>query len=171
MFIKYLDSTLLKIFKRYLKKYKEETYQNFRRKYNIHESFRFNGDGIIFYGDGSLNIGKGSYIGSLSTIQLQEGQNVNIGEGCSISHNVRIYTSSRIPDYNFQYKEKAPIKKGDVAIGNYVWIGANVFINPGVTIGENSVIGANSVVTKDIEPFSIYGGVPAKLIRRKKLNA
>ena len=59
------------------------------------------------------------------------------------------------------------IKYGNVLIGDYVWIGANVFIGPGVKIGNNSVIGANSVVTKDVEAFSIVGGVPAKLIRYK----
>ena len=48
-----------------------------------------------------------------------------------------------------------------------VLIGANVFINPGTTVGENSVVGSNSVVTKNIPPFTIYGGVPAKLIRKK----
>ena len=58
-------------------------------------------------------------------------------------------------------------KKGDVIIGDYCWIGANVFINPGTTVGENSVVGSNSVVTKNILPFTIYGGVPAKLIRKK----
>ncbi len=66
-------------------------------------------------------------------------------------------------------KKNIPEKKGDVIINDHVWIGANVFINPGITIGENAVIGSNSVVTKDVDPFSIVGGVPAKLIRMKKL--
>ena len=52
-------------------------------------------------------------------------------------------------------------------IGDGVWIGANAFINPGIRIGSNTVIGANSVVTKNLEANSIYGGVPAKLIRQK----
>jgi len=52
-----------------------------------------------------------------------------------------------------------------VTICDDVWIGCNVTILPGVTIGTGAVIAAGSVVTKDIPPFSIYGGVPAKLIR------
>tara|TARA_B110000971_G_scaffold188195_1_gene197812 strand:+ start:402 stop:569 length:168 start_codon:yes stop_codon:yes gene_type:complete len=54
-----------------------------------------------------------------------------------------------------------------VLIGDGVSIGANAFINPGIRIGSNTVIGANSVVTKNLEANSIYGGVPAKLIRHK----
>lgn len=55
--------------------------------------------------------------------------------------------------------------KGAVDIGDYVSIGENCVILPGVTIGHNSVIGANAVVTKDIPPFSIVGGNPAKVIK------
>ena len=94
---------------------------------------------------------------------------VKIGDGCRISHNVRIYTQTLEPDQDFSKKDKV-MKTGDVIIGNYVWIGANVFINPGISIGDNSVIGANSVVTKDIPAFSIFGGVPAKLIRAKSIG-
>ena len=146
-------------------------YKAYRSKYNIHKSFRFNGKDIYFYGDGEIIIDKDSYIGSLSTIGTSKGNKVSIGKGCSISHNVRIYTSSKSPDWDFSIKENMPIKYGDVVIDDYAWIGANVFINPGVKIGKNSVIGANSVVTKDIIENGIYGGVPAKLIRKKNLNA
>ncbi|KTD00853.1 type B chloramphenicol O-acetyltransferase [Fluoribacter gormanii] len=56
---------------------------------------------------------------------------------------------------------------GDTVIGHDVWIGAEVMIMPGVTIGSGSVIGSRSVVTKDIEPYSIVTGVPAKIIRKR----
>lgn len=142
-------------------------YVFYRNKFEIDESFRFNGKDIYFYGEGALIILEDSYIGSFSTIQIDKNSSVHIGKGCSISHNVRMYTTSWYPDADFSKKENIDIKVGDIIIGDYVWIGANVFINPGVKIGSNSVIGANSVITKDIEPDSIYGGVPAKLIRKK----
>ncbi len=143
-------------------------YQDFRKRYAIHPNFKFNGKGINFYGKGQIICGENSYIGNLSTIQAADEYIVNIGNKCSISHNVRIYTTSAIPDQDFTINKQL-IKGGDVIIEDGVWIGANVFINPGITIGRNSVVGANSVVTKNIEPDSIYGGVPSKLIRKKKL--
>ena len=143
-------------------------YESFRKFYQIAETFRFNGDNILFYGEGKISCGENSYIGELSTIQAYENCKVSIGNNCSISHNVRIYTQSRIPDQDFSKTKE--LKTGNVIIEDNVWIGANVFINPGVTIGENAVIGANSVVTKDIDAFTIVGGVPAKLIRKKKID-
>lgn len=61
---------------------------------------------------------------------------------------------------------------GDVVIGDRVWIGYRAIILPGVTIGEGAVVGAGAVVTKDVEPFSIVAGSPAKKIgdRNKELN-
>lgn len=147
--------------------YYERRYEYFRTKYRINKTFGFNGTDIRFYGEGKIEIGENSYIGSLSTIQLHETSKVIIGENCQISHNVRLYTSSTDPNQDFTKKKIKPEKIGDIIIGDGVWIGANVFINPGVTIGTNSVIGANSVVTKDIESNAIYGGVPAKLIKYK----
>jgi maltose O-acetyltransferase len=143
-------------------------YEQFRKTYNIHPSFRFNGEDILLYGDGEIHCAEDSYIGSLSTVQAYKGQKVIIGKGCSISHNVRIYSQTLDADQDFS---RFPLieKKGDVIIEDYVWIGANVFINPKVTIGKNSIIGANSVVTKDVPPNAIVGGVPAKLVRMKNI--
>ena len=62
---------------------------------------------------------------------------------------------------------KAWDKKGDIVIGNDVWIGYEAVIMAGVTIGDGAVIGARAVVTKDVPPYTIVGGVPAKPIRRR----
>lgn len=61
---------------------------------------------------------------------------------------------------------KMPIK-GDTVVGNDVWIGQNVTVMPGVTIGDGAIIGANSVVAKNVDPYTIAAGNPAKPIRKR----
>lgn len=161
---------LSRIFEKIILYNQQSTYSKFRKKYTISPSFRFNGNHILFYSNGDIVCGENSYIGEYSTIQAAQGCKVEIGKGCMISHNVRMYTSTAVADQNFAILPHME-KFGDIKIGNYVWIGANVLINPGITIGNNSVIGANSVVTKEVLENTIVGGVPAKLIRYKKSNA
>ena len=62
-------------------------------------------------------------------------------------------------------KEESLYSKGEINIGNDVWIGTNSVILSNVTIGTGAVIGAGSVITHDLEPYGIYAGIPAKLIR------
>lgn len=145
----------------------ESIYTAYRNKYKIDSSFRFNGKDIMFYGDGQIICGSNSYIGNYSTIQANKNNKVTIGNNCSISHNVRIYTLSSIANQDMNCDSLKLTYSKDVVIGNGVWIGANVFINPGVIIGDNAVIGANSVITKNIDANTIVGGVPAKLIKQK----
>nr|AMP57444.1 bacterial transferase hexapeptide (six repeats) [uncultured bacterium] len=56
---------------------------------------------------------------------------------------------------------------GDTVIGNDVWIGSEAIVMPGVTIGDGAVIGARALVTKDVEPYAIVGGNPAKVLRKR----
>ncbi|HIW56362.1 MAG TPA: Vat family streptogramin A O-acetyltransferase [Firmicutes bacterium] len=60
--------------------------------------------------------------------------------------------------------------KGDTVVGNDVWIGQNVTVMPGVRIGDGAIVAACSVVTKNVEPYTVVGGNPAKLIRRRYDN-
>ncbi len=109
-----------------------------------------------------------------------EGYNVYIGNFCSIANNLTIYLGGNhrhdwVTTYPFGHVnqhifntfngEGHPASKGDVIIGNDVWIGANVTIMSGVKIGDGAVIANNSHIVKDIVPYSIVGGNPAKLIR------
>ena len=57
--------------------------------------------------------------------------------------------------------------KGDIVIGNDVWIGYEAMILSGVTIGDGAIIGTRAVVTKDVPPYTIVGGVPARMIRKR----
>lgn len=107
--------------------------------------------------------------------------NTDIGAFCSISNNVTIGGGmhpidwvSTSPVFYFgkdsvkqKYSEHHRLPQKKVIIGNDVWIGKNVMIKQGVTIGSGSVIGMGSIVTKDIEPYSIVAGNPAKLIRKR----
>jgi len=143
-------------------------YDAYRRKYDLHPSFKFNGEGITFGGDGEIIIGMGSYIGKFSSLQSAVNAKIEIGNNVSISHNVRIYTTSRDPDQDFTLTKRTFSKS--VYIGDGVWIGANVFINPGVRIENGVVIGANSVVTKNLLENGIYGGVLRLGLRLKSLE-
>lgn len=131
-------------------------YLYYRDKYTIAESFKFNGIGIVFYGDGHISIGENYYIGRFSSIQSCENCKVDIGNNCAISHYVKIYTMNRDPMDIIKNEKSIKRITGDVVIGNNCWIGANVFIKQGVIIGVNVVIGANSVVVKNINSNSIY---------------
>ena len=164
-----IELLILKLLDRIIDLYWSLKYKIFSKKYIIDASFRFNGRMILLYGDGVISIGANSYIGELSTIQAVGAHCVEIHDGCAISHNVRIYTQSYDADFDFAHKERAT-KSGNVRIECNCWIGANTFISPGVVIGSNSVVGANSVVVKSIPPNEIWGGVPAKFIRKKALK-
>lgn len=63
-------------------------------------------------------------------------------------------------------REDLPLK-GDTVVGNDVWFGQNVTVLPGVHIGDGAIIGANSVVTKDVPPYAVVGGNPARLLRKR----
>ena len=107
-------------------------------------------------------------------------QHCTIGSFCSISENCTIllggeHRTDFISTYPFGYKNRELISgsfdlsctknKGNVIIGNDVWIGYNVTIMSGVKVGNGSVIGANSLVTKDVSPYSIVAGNPAKFLK------
>ena len=95
--------------------------------------------------------------------------NVYIGNYTSISHNCKIVTYDGHHQYksgtNFPFSNTPNKSNGDVIIGSDVWIGRDVTIMSGVTIRDGAVIAANSHVVKDVEPYAIYGGNPAKFIK------
>jgi len=98
---------------------------------------------------------------------------LKIGRYCAIAHMSRFITSNhRISGVNLQHAldramEIAPgvSSKSNIALGHNVWLGDSVLVLPGVNVGNGAIIGAGSVVVKDIEPYSIYAGNPAKKVR------
>ena len=120
-------------------------YWSYRRRYNIHPSFKFNGDGIMFTGDGNIEAGGESYIGRGSIISTVPETKVKIGRNCMISHYVLLYTSSF---YAKDYVKGVKTKKiGDIVLEDGVWIGAGAYIGPSVTLPAHSIVPANSVIT------------------------
>ncbi|NMD70174.1 acetyltransferase [Bacillus sp. DNRA2] len=133
--------------------------------------------------------GKNVYIGKGCSINYKNvyvGDNVSIGSDCIFMSTVaKIKIGSNIMfgphvfmitgDHRIDYlgknmidvkeKEKLPENDEDIVINDDVWIGANSIILKGVTIGEGSVIAAGSVVTKNVQPYSIVAGIPAKKIK------
>lgn len=93
--------------------------------------------------------------------------NVEIGNNVIFGPRVNVFSENHnFNDLNIPIKHQG-VTRGDTKIGNDVWIGANVSIMSGVVVGDGCVIAAGSIVTKNIEPFSIVGGVPAKFIKKR----
>ena len=90
---------------------------------------------------------------------------LEIGDNVDIAQDVLIWTKEHDVTSSFHQ-----LKAGKVIIKNYVWIASRAIILPGVIIGEGAVVAAGSVVTKDVEPYSIVGGIPAKKIGERNKN-
>ena len=111
---------------------------------------------------GDVIIGDNTRIGLHTTVigPVEIGSNVNLAQGIvvtALNHNFTDCTK-RIDEQG--------ISTAKVTIGNDVWIGANATVLPGVTIGNHSVVAAGAVVTKDVPPYSLVGGVPAKILKK-----
>lgn len=142
-----------------------------------------------YYGCKHAQIGHGTKIHP--TVLLREPQRIKIGNNCTLNHNNvlqagvkhgsiiigdHVFTAANvmIVAYNHCTNDRnTPIISqgyydGSVVIEDNVWIGFGVSILAGVTIGRGSVIAAGSVITKSVPPYSIVGGVPAKVIKTRQ---
>jgi len=123
-------------------------------------------DAVIYYGceirnHRGLEIGRGSIIGDKAILDARNG--IEIGENVNLSTGVSIWTEQH--DHRDPYFRCNSDSSFKVTIKDRAWIGPNVIILHSVTIGEGAVVGAGSVVTKDVEPYAIVGGIPAKVIK------
>lgn len=126
-------------------------------------------------------VGKYTYgTNNIKIKQWWEGAKLHIGSFCSIADNITIFLGGNhradwITTYPFGHINQKvfnsfngighPKTNGDVIIGNDVWIANGVTIMSGVKIGDGAIIAANSHVVKDVDPYSIVGGNPAKIIK------
>lgn len=139
---------------------------------NIDEQTQIVGSLIFDRDNASILIGKRVFIsGSIIAAQrIEIGDDVLISWGTTVvDHNSHsISFSERINDavdWMVDKKDWSDVKISPVKICDKVWIGFNAIILKGVTIGEGSVVGAGAVVTKDVPPWTIVGGNPARIIR------
>lgn len=131
----------------------------------------------------NFTLGKRSYIESRVTLNngvgdIYIGDNTRIGIGSTIiapvtiGNDVRLAQNIVLSGLNHNYQDLTKnicdqgVSRAEIVIEDDVWIGANAVITAGVRIGRHSVVAAGSVVTRSVEPYSIVGGVPAKLIKR-----
>lgn len=134
---------------------------------------------VMMVGNTQVMMGRFSYgLERVSIMQCGEGASLTIGSFCSIASatvflgcNHRVDWITTYP-FGHIYTDTLgctgitghPVSSGDIVIGNDVWLGTNSTIMSGITIGDGAVIAANSHVVKDVEPYSIVGGNPAKFI-------
>jgi len=121
--------------------------------------------GVLLDVWGKLTIDARTFVGQGTVIGVQE--RVEIGADCLIGE----YVTIRDQDHRIANTDQAIREQGyevaPIRIGNDVWLGAKVTVCKGVNIGTGCVVGANAVVTRDLPPYSVAIGVPARVIRQR----
>ena len=127
----------------------------------------------------NLVLGRYSYGNKTTILAWSKNYQVKVGNFCSIADNV-VFMLDGGHDYNLTttypfghiFRDQFPVTnplhpicKGDIIVGNDVWIGNDAFIMNGVNIGDGAVVAANSHVVKDVPPYAVVGGNPAKIIK------
>lgn len=122
--------------------------------------------GAIIYGH--PQVGRNVFIGPYAII---DGTGpLTIGDGCGIGLHVMIWTHDASPKIMGGNTIKEKVKIGEVIIENNVNICAGAIITPGTRVGHHSLIAAGAVVTKDVPPYSVVAGVPAKIIGKVQIT-
>ena len=122
--------------------------------------------GVQIIGGSNIQTGSNIGINSNSVIGAHHGK-ITLGSRVIIGQNVVV----RASDHKSESIEIPIIEQGqtggEIIIGNDCWIGANAVITRNVKIGDHSIVAAGAVVTKDVDPFSIMAGVPARLVKKR----
>ncbi|TCS84828.1 maltose O-acetyltransferase [Anseongella ginsenosidimutans] len=121
-------------------------------------------NGIYISNARTLKIG--AYVRINENVFLQG--KITIGSYVMIAPNVAIYSSTHIyNDKTIPMVLSGSTVPKEVTIHDDVWVGRGAIIMPGITVGRGAIIGANAVVTKDVEEYTIVGGVPAKILKKR----
>lgn len=115
---------------------------------------------------GILSISK-SFIGPNCVIVAKK--EINIKDGCLIAEMVVIRDADHLIDVSEKFNTREQFATAAVTIEQNVWIASKATILKGVTVGENSVVAASAVVNKSIPPLEVWGGIPAKYLRRVEI--
>ena len=117
--------------------------------------------------DGELTIGNRVALNANVYINACSGGTIRIGDDVIVGPNVVMRASDHAFDDVTRPMRDQGHTAGVIVIDDDVWLGANVTVVGGVRIGRGAVVAAGAVVSKDVEPYTIVGGVPARLIRRR----
>ena len=116
----------------------------------------------------NIYLGKNSHINQSCCLWASPNSKIVLGDDVLMGPGVMMFSSNHNVTGIDKPMNVQPYLEEDIIIGNDVWLGSNVVIVAGVKIGDGAIIGAGSVVTRDIPPYMIAGGIPAKTIKSRK---
>ena len=114
------------------------------------------------------NLKLGDHVDLAWGVLITTAGGVEIGDRSLVGYNTMIFSANHVIPPGIDKIFYAGHEKKKVTIANDVWIGAGCIILPGVNIGEGAIVAAGSIVTKNVEPFSMVAGVPARLIKNRE---
>ena len=144
-------------------------------KINIGSNCHIRGHLLVYKHGGEIQIGDYCFVGPQS--KIWSSASIKIGNRVLISHNVNIHDNTSHPldsagrhkDFvhirNIGFQENHNLPEKEITIADDVWVGFNATVFKGVNIGKGAIIGANTVVTKDVPPFAVVVGNPARIIK------
>ncbi|MBU6325660.1 MAG: CatB-related O-acetyltransferase [Bacteroidetes bacterium] len=126
----------------------------------------------------NVHVGRGTYgMLNVQSLFVQEGEQLHIGNFVSIApgvqflmgvnHQLNTYTTFPFYSRLVQRSNRDALVRGPIVIGDEVWLGTNALIMSGVRIGKGAIVAAGAIVTKDVPPYAIVGGNPARLIKMR----